>query len=194
MDINVQKSLTEHVRKNRRRKVWKRILSTLSCLVVFTTTYALILPAITIENTSYCGIEEHLHDDSCYEKHLLCELPEEESIHTHTDTCKAVVQNIICGFEETEGHIHTETCFEEQTVQVCGLEEEEPKQGHVHAEACFDSEGTLVCSLEEEAPQQGHMHAEECYQTEMVNICGQVEQEAHTHSDSCYVTEEIFGC
>lgn len=194
MDINVQKSLTEHVRKNRRRKVWKRILSTLSCLVVFTTTYALILPAITIENTSYCGIEEHLHDDSCYEKHLLCELPEEESIHTHTDTCKAVVQNIICGFEETEGHIHTETCFEEQTVQVCGLEEEEPKQGHVHAEACFDSEGTLVCSLEEEAPQQGHMHAEECYQTEMVNICGQVEQEAHTHSESCYVTEEIFGC
>ena len=194
MDINVQKSLTEHVRKNRRRKVWKRILSTLSCLVVFTTTYALILPAITIENTSYCGIEEHLHDDSCYEKHLLCELPEEESIHTHTDTCKAVVQNIVCGFEETEGHIHTETCFEEQTVQVCGLEEEEPQQGHVHEEACFDSEGTLVCSLEEEAPQQGHMHAEECYQTEMVNICGQVEQEAHTHSDSCYVTEEIFGC
>lgn len=171
MDINVQQSIAKHVQKNKHRKVWKRILSTLSCLVVFTTTYALILPAITIENTSYCGIEEHLHDDSCYEKHLLCELSEEAGVHYHTDACKTEAKNLVCGFEETEGHIHTESCFEDQAVLVCGLEE-----------------------LEADEQQQGHMHVEECYQTQTVNICGQVEQEAHTHSDTCYETEEIFGC
>jgi hypothetical protein len=38
------------VKREKRRKVWKRILSVMMCLVAFVTTYALILPAITMES------------------------------------------------------------------------------------------------------------------------------------------------
>ena len=42
--------LMEHFAKiNRRMKRWKRVISALSALVVFCTTYALILPAITLD-------------------------------------------------------------------------------------------------------------------------------------------------
>lgn len=40
-------------------RAWKRIVRVLSCIVVFCTTYALILPAITQEAQAYCGSEEH---------------------------------------------------------------------------------------------------------------------------------------
>ena len=130
MGINIQTSIEKHVKKNKRRKVWKTLLSTLGCLVVFVTTYALILPAITIENTSFCGIEEHLHDDSCYVKKLLCELSEEESIHSHTDSCKIEEQRLICAMEETEGHTHVEECYQTETITICEQEEQE----HMHVE------------------------------------------------------------
>ena len=38
----------------------------MACLVVFCTTYALILPVITLEQEYTCGMEEHIHTDSCY--------------------------------------------------------------------------------------------------------------------------------
>ena len=36
-------------RKHRYRKVWQRIIGSLACVVVFVTTYMLILPAVTME-------------------------------------------------------------------------------------------------------------------------------------------------
>lgn len=56
-------------KKHRRKRTWYKILSVPICLVVFVTTYALILPAITMESTpdTYCGIAEHVHTDDCYE-------------------------------------------------------------------------------------------------------------------------------
>ena len=56
---------SKYLRSYRRRKIWRKIVSTLACLVVFCTTYALILPAITMEGTALCGIEEHEHGDPC---------------------------------------------------------------------------------------------------------------------------------
>lgn len=56
-------------KKHRRKRTWYKILSVPICLVVIVTTYALILPAITMESTpdTYCGIAEHVHTDDCYE-------------------------------------------------------------------------------------------------------------------------------
>lgn len=47
-------------KKHRRKRTWYKILSVPICLVVFVTTYALILPAITMESTpdTYCGKAE----------------------------------------------------------------------------------------------------------------------------------------
>lgn len=56
-------------KKHRRKRAWYKILSVPICLVFIVTTYALILPAITMESTpdASCGIAEHVHTDDCYE-------------------------------------------------------------------------------------------------------------------------------
>lgn len=56
----------KYARQRRNRSVWKRIVAALACMVVFITTYMLILPAITEENQTYCGNEEHEHTLQCF--------------------------------------------------------------------------------------------------------------------------------
>ena len=59
----------------------------LSCVVVFCTVYALILPAITLERKTVCGQEEHSHTEECYSSdgQLTCGKTE----HIHTELCYA---------------------------------------------------------------------------------------------------------
>ena len=38
-----------YVKKRKRRSLWQKIVGSLACVVVFVTTYMLILPAITME-------------------------------------------------------------------------------------------------------------------------------------------------
>ena len=38
-----------------RKKRWKKVVQAMGCLVVFCTTYALILPAINMEKEPVCG-------------------------------------------------------------------------------------------------------------------------------------------
>lgn len=45
-------------------KHWRNVAKALAVIVVFCTTYMLILPAITMENELYCGLDEHQHTDS----------------------------------------------------------------------------------------------------------------------------------
>ncbi len=56
---------------HRKHRAWQRVVTILACFVVFCTTYALILPAITMEtdedpNAVFCSCEEHEHTLSCY--------------------------------------------------------------------------------------------------------------------------------
>lgn len=59
----------------------------LSCVVVFWTVYALILPAITLESKK-CNIEEHTHSAECYSEgqELICGKEE----HVHTSECTSI--------------------------------------------------------------------------------------------------------
>jgi hypothetical protein len=59
-------TLTAAVAANRRNRAWQRVAAAAAALVVFCTTYALILPAITASNQTYCGQAEHMHTDTCY--------------------------------------------------------------------------------------------------------------------------------
>lgn len=70
-----------HIRKMK----WRRIVTILSCIVVFCTTYALIIPAVTMSRDTACGKEEHTHTEACYDENgaLICGREE----HTHTDAC-----------------------------------------------------------------------------------------------------------
>ena len=97
------------MRRGEIRRVWKKAVSILSCIVVFVTTYMLLLPAITMEKTAICGIEAHQHDESCWETEtkLTCGLDEEDG-HQHTDDCFTTTRKLICTLEQ---HTHSEQCF-----------------------------------------------------------------------------------
>ena len=117
-------------RKAVRRKL-RSAISILSCIVVFSTTYALLLPALTLEAETVCGMEEHEHTEDCYTRTLICGQEESEG-HQHTDECYDEEHNLICGQEESEGHQHTDDCYEMQLT--CG------KEVHVHSEECYKRE------------------------------------------------------
>ena len=85
-------------------KSWLRIVSALACVVVFVTTYMLILPAVTLEQTAYYGCEEHQHGDACYEETLICGRSENE--HVHTEECYK--KTLVCQLEE---HEHSLACY-----------------------------------------------------------------------------------
>ncbi len=77
--------ISEYSKKHRRRKRWQSVVTAMAAVVVFVTTYALILPAITMDNDTSCGLDEHIHMDECFApsdedvKILSCDLAE----HTH---------------------------------------------------------------------------------------------------------------
>ena len=170
MENNLEKRMEKYAKKHKRKKVWKKILSVLSAVVVFCTTYALILPAITQEREVFCNTEEHIHSEECQntentEKILVCEIPEEES-HSHSEEC--CTENLIC---TEENHSHTEDCFVDGEL-IC-----EKTEGHIHDETC--TEKLLICEKEEKT---GHTHTEECFIIENT-VCL---KEEHSHSLACY--------
>lgn len=175
--------ISEQLKKRRSHRLWQRIVSAMICVVVFCTTYALILPAITQESDVFCGYEEHIHTDNCYKKLdpvLLCEKAEFEA-HAHTEECYETAQPLVCGLEESEGHIHSGECFCETVVTLtCEIEQSE---GHAHTDACLDENGEQICGLVES---EGHTHAGDCFITEGGElICDAEESEGHVHSDAC---------
>ena len=93
------------LRDRRTRRFFKRFVGTFAAIVVFVTTYALVLPAITMEAEAQCGIEAHQHDDSCFEEVLVCDLPESDG-HQHVDSCYEKV--LVCG---KESHTHSPACY-----------------------------------------------------------------------------------
>ena len=65
MDIDLTRSAEQFHNRHRRDRIWKKLVSVLCCVVVFCTTYALILPAITMEREPVCGLAEHQHGEGC---------------------------------------------------------------------------------------------------------------------------------
>ena len=119
-----------------------RTVSSIAGLVVFVTTYALVLPAITMESEAACGMEAHQHDDSCYEEQLICDLPESDG-HTHTEECYDEAGSLVCGLEESEGHHHDASCYEK--VLICG------KEVHTHSPACYREDAASTAATERAA-------------------------------------------
>ena len=178
--------------KQKRKNKWYRLISVLGCVVVFCVTYALMLPAITQEEETFCGKQEHSHTEDCYtkavsetiEKILICTLEEAEPHihgetcyelqggHAHAPECYAIQQGeLICQLEESEEHSHEEACYEQLQVLNCGLEEAPGEQ-------------VLICTL---AETEGHAHAEVCYAEKQDELtCLLPENESHTHGDRCY--------
>ena len=193
MQLDVFKNLEQYTKRNRNRTVWKKIVQFLACCVVFCTTYALILPAITMEQPTFCEYEEHVHDESCYIQHdvstnLICSL-ESFGVHKHTEACFDVFGINICGYEARIAHTHTEQCYDADANLICTMLE---TVWHVHDETCLAPAGAvLICNtLEGDI----HTHSDACYVSEFVNtdvlICTNIDID-HVHGDGCYAVEEV---
>ena len=150
-----------------------RFVSLIAAIVVFVTTYALVLPAITLEKTASCGLDEHQHSDACYEYVLTCGQEESEG-HHHDDSCYTVTRELECDLDEHQ-HSRENGCYDEEGNLICQLEE------HTHDDACYSEVKTLTCGREES---EGHHHSDACY--EKVLVCG---KDVHTHSKDCYVDD-----
>ena len=166
-------------RNSHEKSVWKRIITVLACVVVFGTTYALILPAITMDTkkTLVCTEETasgHVHSEACKAQEgetLTCGYSD-YVIHTHDENCYDTDENLICGLEETKEHRHTEECYREVPAQTEAEEQEISKElncsepeviYHEHNEQCFDENETLICK---EPQVLKHQHTEQCFVTE----------------------------
>lgn len=198
--------------KKRTHKRWMRVVSTLAAITVFCTTYALILPAITMSTTAYCGLEEHEHSEACYERQLVCGFDENgnavtpqkgeaaeaapateivtESVlvdagHIHDESCYSVETTLICENTE-EDHEHTEACYEEVKTLVCGEEEREAVYEEREVEVPVEAPDAQAAPAVEAPVSEGtHEHTDACY--EEVLIC---EKEEHKHTDECFANSE----
>lgn len=196
-----------HYQKNHRKnRIWKTAVMVLSSVVVFCTTYALILPAITMNRETICGIEEHIHTEECYQEQetvpqtvLVCS-PEHVQLHTHTETCYDDSGRSICGYADFVLHTHDEGCYDNSGVLVCGLPEIE---AHTHDESCYApphshdascyslQKGALICTTPEG---ETHVHTDACFASQQTLVCSLEEIPAHHHTADCYVETSVLVC
>lgn len=170
---------SELAAQRKKRHVWRNVVTCIAAFVVFCTTYALILPAITLETQELsCGLPEHTHSAACYR--LVCGRQEVYS-HTHTrENCYDASGALTCTLREQIAHHHTQDCYSVPQ-PVCGQVEH---AAHTHGETCYAG-GALTCVL---AETEGHVHTPECYPADFVAqlICGQQDLPEHRHTDECY--------
>ena len=180
MDKLLLQDAEPYASAHRRKRRWYQVMTCLAAAVVFCTTYALILPAITLEKQ--CALPEHTHTEACYTSEqgdLICTQSTEPQ-HTHTEECYQETQDLVCGMPESTGHTHGAECYDQEGNLICGQEESE---GHVHGEACCGVSRQLICGQTEEP---AHQHTDACYSWNQVLTCG---MEEHTHSEACTATE-----
>lgn len=188
MNDVLQQTAVKLKKDRRRRKGWQKIVRTLAILVVFCTTYALILPAITMERKKVCGMEEHTHTIECYlipketdgavldgtEAETRIQETDENSETEGGPAESEIVQETmlsespLCGQEE---HTHDETCYEQEQEAV------QPPPGylcftgeHQHNAECIDQNGALFCTIPE------HIHEVACI-VEGLDLNADVENE-----------------
>ena len=191
MENPLRKQIRSIMKDHKKRQMWYRIVTTLAVVVVFVTTYMLILPAITMENKAECGITEHKHDANCYsshyekEKELAC-TTDSLGVHKHTDVCYDAEHKLICGYADFVIHEHDASCYDKDGNLVCTIPEHKL---HQHTPECYQMQKQLVCTQEESV---GHTHTPECYTKQQgALICG---KEEHTHGEGCYDAEGNLIC
>ena len=201
MKYDVLRDAEKYTRVHKRKRLRHRVVTVLAGVVVFCTTYALILPAITLEKQ--CDIPEHTHTDACYaqvtsvEKRIPVCSAETLEIHRHTADCYDADGNPTCGYADFVVHSHDSRCYDETGNLWCPLPEIEAHrhtadcyalpEEHTHAEGCYTSvRGDLVCGE--------HVHTDACYTETAVLACGLEESEEHRHDESCYETSRELTC
>lgn len=180
MERDLKKKIRAFLRARRYRGQRRRLLTAMASIVVFCTTYALILPAITMA----CDREEHTHTAACY---LWSDYAiQEDAPHEHTAECYGADGLYACGYADFYLHSHGSLCYAPNGDLACPLPEVE---AHTHDETCLeeiDGVMQLTCGKEE---LHAHEHTAECYEEDEdgneVLACGETELLEHTHDAAC---------
>ena len=203
MDKWILRDAERYASAHRRKQRWYQVMTCLAAVVVFCTTYALILPAITLEKQ--CQIPEHTHTDSCYtqvtsreKRSLNCTVKADTVIHHHDSACYDADNHLLCTLSEVEAHQHTDTCciqpeahthtdecYTMERGKLICTQSTEPT--HVHTDDCYTETSSLVC-------EEDHEHTESCYAITRELTCGQTEEPAHVHTDDCYAWNKVLSC
>ena len=186
MRQDVLRNAEKYTKVHKRKRLRHRVVTVLAGVVVFCTTYALILPALTLEKQ--CDIPEHTHTDACYaqvtsvEKRVPVCSAKTLEIHQHTADCYDANGNPTCGYADFVVHSHDSRCYDENGNLWCPLPEIE---AHRHTDGCFDADGNLICGQTQILE---HRHSDDCFDADGNLICGQTQILEHQHSDACFET------
>lgn len=122
MKRNLMRQIANFINEHRQKKRWYQVVTVLAAVVVFATTYSMILPAITMTNTataSNCATGSNASTSSA------------NSVHTGSNALVPTPSNAIlyrCGLEE---HMHDDDCYDADGKLICELEE------HEHVAECY---------------------------------------------------------
>lgn len=139
MEKDVLKSGMKFLQAKKKRKRRHKVVFFLACFVVLCTSYALILPAITMEKSTFCGQEEQISEPDGYAD-AESEPEEEDFRQTEENTEELNAETIE---EETPEP-------EEETVEEETPEEEKPEEEMPEPEEETPEEETV----EEEKPEE----------------------------------------
>lgn len=206
MNLNMIQQAATYSRRRKRNSIRKKITMILASAVVFCTTYALILPAITMERDTICGLEAHIHDETCYAAapamafaDLSCSLTA-QGIHCHDASCLDEHGQPVCGYADFVLHRHDAVCYDAGGQLQCELPEIEAyvhdrtcwQQPHEHGESCYTAvQGELLCQMQEG---ETHVHEEACYTARQSLICAQPEVVGHIHDETCLTEAATLTC
>ena len=173
-----------YTKAHKRKRNWHKVVTVLAAVVVFCTTYSLILPAITMEKNG-CGKTEHRHTEACYAQSisvsrsvLICP-PENLGIHEHTSACLDEKGDYNCGYSDFVLHSHDASCFDAEGELWCPLPE---IKAHTHDGSCYA------------AAEPAHTHTENCYIQERGELVCTEEAADHQHRSDCYAWEQVLNC
>ncbi len=184
MEKNIEGRARVLTEGKQKKKVWQRVLLWLSAITVFCTTYALILPALTMvdDDVVVCGMVNHKHDENCYVEETAYAFSCMEELHQHDESCFDEDGRCVCGVADYRIHTHGDECYDENGSLICPLPE---ISEHFHTEDCYETESAAVCGLEE------HSHGDECYDENGELTC---EIEEHVHTEDCFLTKTVLVC
>ena len=190
---------------SRHRRHWQKIVECLIVMVVFCTTYALILPAITMTKETICGIEAHEHSDVCYADRILYDLncclegqDTEGIFHKHQMECYDTDGELRCPLTELsaydpETHVHDENCFRIVYNSDRGrlsTDSDCATPSNVSTDSDVREIKILECPFEHAVY---HEHRDACLTDtgvrERILIC---KEELHTHVESCYPKTRVI--
>jgi LPXTG-motif cell wall-anchored protein len=140
-----------YIKQHKKLSIWHKLVLSMAAIVVFVTTYMLILPAITMESKLVCGITEHIHTEECYSESMVLACSDGDYAALSADDTTS--DGAVMLPTNTGTHIHTDECYKTCKVLSCGIEE------HTHTDECYkkDNDDEAVEVSDEIAVQPGDL-------------------------------------